>query len=226
MSLDHLKAAVVTVGDGRGFVVDAGSHSVGRIIITAAHCLPHLPPCIAASYTEERTYANLVGPIGAEPHVWAQCVFADPVSDIAVLAGPDNQSLFEEADAWEAFIESVPVLDVVTLPDTPVWDDGGPREGGYMLSLDREWVPCLVRPNRGAFVYDAQIKCGMSGSPVLVNGRAFAVIGIASDDQDGQWVRRGEGPQARLDHHLPGWLWRDLVAHQQAELLALKGGQQ
>jgi hypothetical protein len=29
-----------------------------RYIITAGHCLPRLPPCHAASYTEERTYGS------------------------------------------------------------------------------------------------------------------------------------------------------------------------
>jgi hypothetical protein len=40
-----LDQAVVRVGDGRGFIVgldDTGM--LERFVITAAHCLPHLPP--------------------------------------------------------------------------------------------------------------------------------------------------------------------------------------
>jgi hypothetical protein len=33
--------AIVAVGDGRGFVVQVDEH---RYVITAAHCLPDLPP--------------------------------------------------------------------------------------------------------------------------------------------------------------------------------------
>ena len=55
--------AIVAVGDGRGFVVQVDEH---RYVITAAHCLPDLPPACAASYEHERTYGNLLGPLGGE----------------------------------------------------------------------------------------------------------------------------------------------------------------
>jgi hypothetical protein len=56
---------IVAVGDGRGFVV-ADKHDMAYII-TASHCLPHLPPAIGGiSYTHERTYQALLGPIGGE----------------------------------------------------------------------------------------------------------------------------------------------------------------
>ena len=73
-----------------------------RFIITAGHCLPKLPPSHAASYTEERTYAKLVGPVGGEPTVWAECVFVNPVDDLAVLAPLDNQELGDVAPAGAA----------------------------------------------------------------------------------------------------------------------------
>jgi hypothetical protein len=75
--------AVVTVGDGRGFVV---KHHHERVIITAAHCLPFLPPPCTVSYLKERTYKALLGPLGSDPTVWAECLFVDPVvpcSDVA-----------------------------------------------------------------------------------------------------------------------------------------------
>jgi hypothetical protein len=66
------KEAVIRVGDGRGFIVkDAGRIRLGwrgakHIVITAAHCLPFLPPCRAYCELEERTYRALLGPLGQE----------------------------------------------------------------------------------------------------------------------------------------------------------------
>jgi hypothetical protein len=53
-------SAVITVGDGRGFVI-------GEYVITAAHCLPWFPPCLSISYPEERTYPNLLALLGKKP---------------------------------------------------------------------------------------------------------------------------------------------------------------
>jgi hypothetical protein len=94
--------AVLRVGEGRGFVVEAHRH---RYVITAAHCLPHFPPCHAQSYLQERTYAKLIAPLGKKPTVWAECVFVDPIADIAVLGTPDSQELCEQADEWDALID-------------------------------------------------------------------------------------------------------------------------
>lgn len=99
-----LIGSIITVGDGRGFVVNGKRD---RLIVTAAHCLPSLPPCHRMSYTEERTYGALLAPLGSKPTVWAECLFANPVADIAVLSSPDNQVLWDEADAYDALVESV-----------------------------------------------------------------------------------------------------------------------
>jgi hypothetical protein len=81
---------------GEGFVVKRRTRG-DRIMITAAHCLPHLPLAHPASFTEERTYQRLLGPLDVKPMVWAECLFADPVADIAVLGVPDEQYLSSEA---------------------------------------------------------------------------------------------------------------------------------
>src|SRR5271156_6016122 len=113
--------SIVTVGEGRGFVIEwqaqlpprSARHRVSRrteasartithrLILTAAHCLPFFPPCHPASYTCEHTYRTLLGPLGEKPQVWAACLFADPISDIAVLGSPDEEVLYEEAGAYE-----------------------------------------------------------------------------------------------------------------------------
>jgi hypothetical protein len=56
-NLTKAKSAVLTVGKGRGFVIKSrGEH----VVVTAAHCLPRLPPCHGMSYTKERTYSKLL----------------------------------------------------------------------------------------------------------------------------------------------------------------------
>ena len=89
-------SAVLTVGRGRGFVLEginpAHEHLVERYVITAAHCLNrtrrsrknYFPPCAAASYVEQRTYRELLGPLGDKPTVWAECLFVDPVADAPI----------------------------------------------------------------------------------------------------------------------------------------------
>jgi hypothetical protein len=90
--------AIVKVGDGRGFIVDSGHE---HRIITAAHCLPHLPPPHGGSYLDERVYKNLISRLGSKrKKVCAQCIFADPVADLAVFDMPDNQALWQEADDY------------------------------------------------------------------------------------------------------------------------------
>jgi hypothetical protein len=83
-SVPALTTAIIKVGDGRGFLVAAGPR-IGRCVITAAHCLPHLPPPHPASYTAERTYTKLLGGLDEECAIWAECLFVDPVADVAVL---------------------------------------------------------------------------------------------------------------------------------------------
>jgi hypothetical protein len=98
------KAAIITVGDGRGFLVEARQT---RLVVTAAHCLPHLPPPPPAWYTHERTYRKLLGPLGADaPLIWAECLFVDLISDLAVLGEPDGHAYVGERDAYAAFVEN------------------------------------------------------------------------------------------------------------------------
>ena len=140
-------------------------------IITAAHCLPGFPPCHGGSHAEERTYQNLIGPLDEAPTVWAECLFVDPVADIAVLGEPDGQIFFDECRAHEKLIELRPWLAMADPPENPAT--------AWLLSLDREWFGCNVEHFGGPWIIKddlAQpIESGMSGSPILNHDRTAAI---------------------------------------------------
>jgi hypothetical protein len=143
MNLEEAKLAIVRVGAGRGFVVKA---RCGRLIITAAHCLPELPPAMSFSLLEERTYGNLLGDIEAQPTIAAECLFADPVSDVALLGEPDGQAVPE---TWDAY-------DKLTSACVPIPVSARTNDSALMLYLDGHWRPCTLRTPRFAFWIDAQ----------------------------------------------------------------------
>ena len=62
------KAAVITVGKARGFVIE---HGHDRLVVTAAHCLPRndegqllIPAIGGISHLKERTYEKLPPGLG------------------------------------------------------------------------------------------------------------------------------------------------------------------
>ena len=103
MIIERLKSGVITVGHGRGFVVEGAGE---RLVITAAHCLPSLPPALPSFGLEARTYGPLLALRGEEPCVWAVCRFVDPIADIAVLGSPDNP----HADDYKALMGTATAL--------------------------------------------------------------------------------------------------------------------
>jgi Trypsin-like peptidase domain len=167
-------ARVLTVGDGRGFVVTCRGE---RLVVTAAHCLPFFPPPFAGSGLEDRTYKGLLAPLGSsERAVWGECLFADPVADIAVLGSPDNQALYEQADAYEALVQSASSVGIV---DAPL------KGKGWLLSLEGEWfgctVQCMKRVKSPLWISNTTqpIVGGMSGSPVISDdGAAIGIVAV------------------------------------------------
>jgi len=206
--------SIVTVGDGRGFVVTVRSTSLfpyqgewysrpnpRSLIITAAHCLPHFPPCHGASYTDERAYPDLIGPLGEAPSVSAECVFVDPIADIAVLAEPDGQALPDEHSAFISLIEPIPAMRMQDPKQNvcPAW----------LLSLDRQWISCQVEHTGGSwYIRNAAlpgIQGGMSGSWILNEGRTAAIGVVCIGQQSGEISTEG-GPNPRLAVNLPAWM--------------------
>jgi len=204
--------SVVKVGDGRGFVV---SDSVRvdpifsgrkraifmerRLVLTAAHCLPQLPPAHAGAYEADRTYPRLIRTLdGRIKDVWAECLFANPVADIAVLGCPDTQDLGDEAAAYDELTESVPSVRI-----------GKARSGpGWILSLDSRWTSTPLNVSSGLYGTSLSIgptNAGMSGSPILNDGgRAVGIVVVGTEV--GGRPRKLNGPQPILMRDLPCWL--------------------
>jgi hypothetical protein len=106
LALGDVQDAILMVGRGRGFIVQPrlGLYPEVPVVLTAAHCLPHLPPS-PSFRMEERTYPRLLGPLdSSEPSIWAECVFVDPIADIAVLGEPDERNLHEECLAYRELV--------------------------------------------------------------------------------------------------------------------------
>src|ERR1051325_3751755 len=214
LSMDSDKSrwtrAVLRVGDGRGFVV-AGQRE--RVVVTAGHWLPRLPPSMTFSFTEERTYAKLLGHLGGKKLVWAECAFVNPIADLAVLASPDCQALWEEAEAYEAFIdgfEPLPIGDLPLARSPIVLHSGdallGPPEwegAVWLFALTGQWFRCEATAGRhmiGIPHPKKAIARGLSGSPIVSDdGCAVGVI-----------VTGATGAQPFLARQFPAWLLEEL----------------
>jgi hypothetical protein len=73
---------------------------------------------------------SLIASLGREPTVWAECLFVDPIADIAVLGSPDDEELSEQAERWKNLIDDAEALVIARLLESaPVW----------LLSLDGRW---------------------------------------------------------------------------------------
>jgi Trypsin-like peptidase domain len=213
MIAPEITNAVLRVGDGRGFIIEA-KHK--RLVLTAAHCLPTFPPTHPASYLGERTYPNLLGPLGeTELTVWAECLFADPLADIAILGSPDGQALWDQAEAYDALTEDKPALRIADAPTSG---------RAWLLSLAGEWNPCRITrfEDDHPFALGAALRIedatagihgGMSGSPILTDdGAAVGLVsvsaGVGTPEGTDEAVHTGGGPNPRLFDDLPGWLLR------------------
>jgi hypothetical protein len=198
MIIESLTSGVITVGHGRGFVIEGAGE---RLVITAAHCLPSLPPALPSFGLEARTYGPLLALRGGEPRVWAVCRFVDPIADIAVLGLPDNP----HADDYQALMRTATTLSIGEHPGRHPVNFWAPAR---LLSLDGRWFSCTIRHFGGPLwiTHAAErVHGGMSGSPIVAEaGTAIGVVCTTTSPREG-------GPNARLSHNLPGWLLGDTL---------------
>jgi len=94
-----------------------------------------------ATAGKEAAFDLLLAPLGAEPSVSAECLFADPIGDIAVLGPPDGQEL---PDLWEAYDRLVESADTLMIADAP---KQVPR-GCFRSTIDGSNAPCGTRAVR------------------------------------------------------------------------------
>ena len=204
--------AVIRVGEGRGFVVKA---KWGRpLVITAAHCLPYMPPASSGIYWEEKTYKRLLGPLAEDATVWTECLFVNPVADIAVLTSPNDQDLSTEAYKYDS-LTGGSALRIAKATE---------KSQGWLLDLDNQWQSCTVHHHGGSLSIENAtgmgIRGGMSGSPIINDrGRAIGVVtsankearmspGSPSDMDDG--CTQGF-PNPNLMYDLPGGILENLT---------------
>jgi hypothetical protein len=212
------RKSIISVGGskgGRGFVIKTRARRLGkpvietptrRLVITAAHCLPRTP--VAHPWANDDRTWKLLAPFGEEPAITAECLFVDPVADIAVLGSPDNESMYKEAEAYDELTESAKALPVGILKR-----ELSAELPGWLLSLAGDWFRCTVQYNDKLWMgglwtkTNGKIEGGMSGSPILAdNGAAIGVLSCSGgvDQTEG-------GPHARLGAHLPRWLLESAV---------------
>jgi hypothetical protein len=137
--------------------------------------------------------------------VWAECVFADPIADLAVLSAPDGHQLCEQADAFKELVTIRPALKIADAPAhgreliTPSagiirisgtaveitpdpFEVETPGRGDiHLLSLNNEWIEAQVK-RRGNWLSiepEELVQSGMSGSPIMLAG---AAIGLVSNE--------------------------------------------
>ena len=198
------KGTVITVGEGRGFVVE---HRGEHLVVTASHCLPWLPSGFGIAYPEERVYRKMLGPLDSATTVGCECLFVNPVDDVAVLGVPDTQTFSDEADAYSALLENATPFRITEAPL---------QSHGFLLSLEGEWFGCQVqwmeRIDGPLWVSKpAQpIEGGMSGSPIVSEtGNAIGIV-AASVIEKGKDAATGEfgASNPRLMRDLPLWLLR------------------
>jgi hypothetical protein len=224
---ESAKRSILSVGDGRGFVVDGafGQH----FVITAAHCLPTVPPPHLGRDRDEYTFEKLLAPLGEKPSVSAECVFVDTIADIAVLSAPWESPYDPEFETpeFEKMTEALPAMTLAVLPDLSY---GKVTAGQYserireerrawVLSLDGRWIECAATYDGRLFTITNGIEHvvdSISGSPIIAeSGAAIGLVSTvrttASDaalrNAGASWQTRSPG----LIDSLPGWLLNEIL---------------
>ena len=212
---EQAKSAILTMGAGRGFVVESLSN---RVVISAAHCLPRPPRFGRADQYKvnvcqcARTTRSKTDGLGGVPLRRSDCRHCR--TRRAGKAG----SWSKESKAYDELVEPIPPLkSIASLRSveqvksalrrnyvTPLRIADAPEEGrAWLMSLKGEWFQCMVMYTKifetPLFIIDPEQPPvrGMSGSPILSdNGKAIGVFCLISDWGSGS-------PNPRLTRDLP-----------------------
>ena len=201
-SLTKAARSVVKCGGGRRFVVQVNEE---KLVITAGHCLPPLPPSSSCLDWQGRFFKDFLGELGAEPTVAAVHRYSDRQADIAVLGPPYP---WIDPLAHQAYNSSfVGKCRPIKIANS------APEQSASLLSLENRWFSCKTKhlPEGGLLVFDAAqpLVGGMSGSPIVDNnGRAIAIF-VTSEVYEQKDSTLG-GPNPRLYESLSGRLLQQL----------------
>jgi hypothetical protein len=102
------------------------------------------------------------------------------MADLAVLGTPDNQDLYEYAEAYEKLIGSVTPLKIADAPE---------KGRAWLLSLDGEWFECTIEVLNDSSLWVSNpaqpIRRRMSGSPIISeDGKAIGPVCCAGPEAD------------------------------------------
>jgi hypothetical protein len=160
-------AAMITVGHGRGFVVDG---ICGRFVITVGACLPEAPP------KGEPRYPDLLGSPQGGQRVDARCIFFDSVSDVAVL----QYTSLKESDGYRSLMDTTTPLSIASFVGLRL---------GWLPSDSGIWRPCMLVAVLGCVAVFNGRKRGRltapAGAPVLAHdGTAVAIVPASGSEED------------------------------------------
>jgi hypothetical protein len=90
--LAQATAAVVRVGDARGFIIE---HAGKRLVVTAAHCLPRVPEPHPARYIWENTFEKLLGSLDIRRSTlrWKRCLQPTAVLGLPIQSPGHTQRI-------------------------------------------------------------------------------------------------------------------------------------
>ncbi|QFI65244.1 hypothetical protein EKH55_0370 [Sinorhizobium alkalisoli] len=127
-----------------------------------------------------------------------ECLFVDPVADVAVLGEPDGHELEDESEAYRAFVEEREGLPIAAEQNAAL--PPGNRKGAW-LTLEGKWV-CHSLDVNARYVWTSErCEAGMSGSPIILDTVRGTVVGVVASTAF----------HPRLVTSLPAWLLRELV---------------
>ena len=195
---------------GRGFLVQGG------YILTAAHCVPW-----SGDGRMPLGDFFLVKIITADgSRLTGQVVAVEPVSDIAVIGSPDDQTFYKEAVAFDEFAESVQGLPLCgdEFPfgqDFPIYIFT--HLGTWLSGKANQWADNA--PTLGVET-DQGIVGGTSGSAIVNDcGEVVAVVstfgGVPTREGKSECADTGSNP--RPCQSLPVWVWRAIKAAESAD---------